>query len=637
MGNWLIYPFTLTVSVTFFALVGLPIAAILARKSRILLCLAPIFGMSILAIAGSWYSLLERPMNRPTLVTTAIVLGLVGLVLLWRDYQRTSSLAHPDRPSSESRARAIKLLGVVLAPWGIGIVVLTFFILPIITMDLLAGGFLTSFTSENNDLGSYILQATNLQQAGFGPTEILKEVAVEEVGSIGDLARFDHTGASALMAANAVFLGMPVWKTATITVLAVSTALLPGSYLLAHQVLRIRLRWSMVAAAVGTLTVFFWYLVVQGFYAQIISISLMLAQLAVVVWAARTQQRWVMVGALPILIAACWYCSPEQELVFVPLLGIGALVGLASKSKGSIQLRSRKFLVLCGTTAIWLGIGLLVSLAVAAPRIKGALGVLATVGKDEIAGWPLTIGGSGAALMGINDIRETSGPSGYVEFMTTLDLVYWILLTVLIAWLIVTAIYRRDRPIALAFVLVIPMALIVAFGGFHWGPNAYQTWKLAMTLSFAILTLIGAMWLAATKSLVAKAVVTGVLLAIVGLSVVLSHRLWDFNLQTAATQRARVINPELVGLLRSPFLQRQEGINIRLDTNFQTMAAPAVYDKQAEMSAGNYFDGALLDGKGFPFACTVMIKDRPRPPELANTQIVKRTKNYIVLGTTECK
>ena len=73
MFDWLIYPALIAAVTVLYGLIGLPYAALLARYSKVLLCLAPIFGLSVLAIAGSWYSLLERPMSRlPLLLVVAL-------------------------------------------------------------------------------------------------------------------------------------------------------------------------------------------------------------------------------------------------------------------------------------------------------------------------------------------------------------------------------------------------------------------------------------------------------------------------------------------------------------------------------------------------------------------------------------
>ena len=637
MFDWLIYPALMATTPCFYAAVGLPFAAILARHSRVLLCLAPIFGMSILAIVGSWYSLLEQPMNRPALLVAAVILGVTGLTMLLRNVRFVAHRLGRSISDVVTVRAAARVFGVVATPWFIAIAALTIFVLPIITTELLAGGFVTSFTSANNDLASYILQATNLQQAGFGPTEMIRDVDLPMVGSVGDLARFDHTGASALLASTAVFWGMPVWKSATVTVLSVSAAVFPAAYVMAYQVLRVRLRWCLVAACAGSVTIYFWYLVSQGFFAQITAVMLLLTQLALVVWMARKRCIWVAVALLPIPMAAAWYCSPEQELITIPLLVLGLLVGLIQGRQAYPSRNEGRFAWDYGRLIGWLALSVIVSLLLAVPRIKGAIDVVASVGKGDIAGWPMTFAGSLSALLGVEAASSPTDPNVQLEKLTYADALSAIAFVGLIAWIVATAARRRDGVTARVGLIVFPMVLLVAYGSLRWGTTAYQTWKLAFTLSFALLTLLYATWIALTRTMIARRLVGCTLLLLVFLSLINGQRMWEFNLSSSLVARSRMISPELVQLLQSPFMQRQEGANMKLNGYFETMVAPVVYDRRAALSGRYYFDDGFPDGQGFPFACTVLSRDLPRPESLSDARVVKRTRNYVVLGTGDCR
>lgn len=636
MFDWLVYPALIIGIVIFYGLVGLPFAAVLARRSRVLLCLAPVFGLSILAIAGSWFSLLERPMNRSALVLVTAALTAGGLAILLRDYRQRLTL-NPGRSAREQGTVISRLAAIVIAPWVIGLVAVTIFIMPIITMGLLEGGFVTSFTSLNNDLASYILLATNLQEAGFGPTELLVDQDLPGLGSLGDLARYDHTGATSLLASTSLMFGLPVWKIASVTVLVVTVSVTPAAYVFAYQILRIRLRWCLVAACVGSLTIYLWYITAQFFFAQIIAIVLVLGQMALFSRAARVHRFWPAAALAPVIIAAGWFCSPEVELISIPLICAVALVGLLQRPDVNLRGWTLRFVRSYCALLVWVAVAVAASLVLAIPRIKGAIEVLSSVGKDNIAGWTLNLFGSGAALVGIDGRSDPADPNIQLQGVTGVDWISWLLIVLLLVGLVTLSIARKDRRAGIGLLLIAALLLLGGYGVVRWGGSGYQTWKLLVTLSFATLTLIAATWLRLLRTGGARQFVLAALMTAVGMSIVNGQHAWDPNLSSPTAMRSRIINPELVALLRSPFLQRQEGANMRLQGMFETMAAPAVYDRSAEMSGPHYFGSDNPDGQGYPFPCTVMSKGVEKSPQLVGTRVVRQTENYVVLGTKDCK
>ena len=633
MFDWLIYPALIAAVTVLYGVIGLPYAALLARYSKVLLCLAPIFGLSVLAIAGSWYSLLERPMSRPLLLLVVAVSGFMGVLILFRQYRRSDS-AWPGCPFRSAASSAIQLIGSCTAPWVVALVAITIFITPIVTMPILHGGFLTSFTSMNNDLASYILQATNLQQAGFGPTDFLVDPDFPQIGSLGDLARYDHTGASSLLASTALAFGIPVWKIASVAVLAAAACALPATYVMAHEILRLRLRWCLVASAAGTLTVYLWYVTAQAFYAQIVAALLMAVQIAVFFRASRTGKFWPCVALSPVLLAAGWFTAPEVQLISSALLGI--VVGLALfQRRGGRALSgfahfAREYLRMLVSVAV----AALFSLVLAIPRIKGAVEVLSSVGKD---GWKLNVFPSASVLVGFDGRSNPVNVSDHLGVFTGADALAWLVLVCLLAGLIALAWVRRDGRTIPAFVMLGVLSLLSGVAIHLWGVDGYQTWKLIMTVSFIFLTLMAGIWLRLLRTETAHTAVMAILMIVVGMALTNGQRLWEYNLKDEVSMRTRIMSPELVDLLRSPFLQGQEGVNIRLRDMYETMVAPVVYDRQAELSVPHYFVWDDPNGQGYPFACTVMSKDQGWPAHLAGTKPIVETKHYMVLGTAGCR
>jgi len=631
-----VYPFLLLGVVAFYCALGLPVAALLARRSLYFLSFSPIFGFALLSIAGSWYALLEVQMNRAALIVTVVAALLVGVWILRMD--GSFGVAESGARTAKATVGA-QIRGYLLAfmPVIIGILGLTFFVMPMITSELLESGFVTSFTSDNNDLASYILQATNVAQAGFGPTEILVDPDLIGFGSLGDVARYDHTGASALLASTSVMFGLPVWKVATVSVLAAASCLVPAVVVFVRQVSGLRLRWCLIAGTVATFTVYFWYMTSQGFYAQLLAACLVVAELALFTWAGRGGDRIVFVAASAVLIAAGWFISPEVQLLALVLLPLVALAGLLQHGDDHKPTYKswfiKPYLALIG----WMAAAVVASLVLAVPRIKGAIEVLTSVSGQTSAGWPLNLGGSGASLLGIEGRVPGGDPNAQLTLVTGADVLAWLLLFVLLALLVVVTVKRKDGRAAMALVILAAIVGLIGVGIVRWGPTGYQTWKLIITLSAPAIALICGVCFLVAKTTQIRQAVAAVMLLLVGVSLANGQAIWTKNLASNDVARSRMMSPELVGLLRSPFLQQQQGLNVHLSPYFETMVAPAVYDKAAALSAPHYFSEPSDNGRGFPFPCTVMASAAPRPPQLAGTKVVKRTANYIVLGTAQCR
>ena len=636
MNGWLVYPALLTATIFFWAVVGLPFAVPLARRSKVFLSLAPIFGFCLLAVAGSWYSLLQIPMNRALLLIVALGLGVYGAWLGWRQLRKGQSEGAAEA-DPELRSKSVgRVVAVATVPWLVGVLGLTVFVIPIVTSALLAGGFLTSFTSTNVDLASYILQGTNLQQAGFGPTDFLVDPDFPQFGSLGDIARFDHTGASALMATTAVAFGLPVWQMATVVLLAVGVCVIPAAFVFAYRVVRIRLRWCMIAATVGTFTTYFWFIQAQGYFPQVALIAILMAQLAVFIWASRVNARSHAIVAGGLLITAGWYISPEVELIAVALIAVAVLAGLLQRPQATRSGLKDVVRALLSWALVVIA-AVVVSLVVAIPRIKGAIDVVASTTADAVAGYELNLFGSMSVLLGIDGRAPDEKPLTQIVAQNGTDGLAWLVVMAAVLTLVGLTIIRRDRRAALAFILVAVFAAVAVVGTAKWGPTSYQAWKLIITLSVPTIVLLVGIAFAVARTLAGRQVVAATLLVILGLSLANGQDAWKKNLQSPDALRTYMVSPELVGLLESPFMQRQQGANFRLATVFETMSAPAVYNRPSEMSTPTYFDVNDVDGQGFPFACTVIERSLTKPVRLANTTVVKETPNYLVLGTPDCR
>src|SRR4051794_18076856 len=197
--GWVKYPFGALVVLAFVTVLGLPYAVMARRRlPAYCLLLTPHVGMAVLVLGVTWYAFLGEPLRWWLLYLVAL------LVLAGVAFRERGSL-RPVRPGL--RATALGLL-----PWLLGIGMATAVLLPALSSAVLPPGLVTSFTLTNNDVGSYVAEASNMAKAGFDNAGLYFHWTPGSDPASTFAARQDHTGGNAFMAAVAAILGQPVWK-----------------------------------------------------------------------------------------------------------------------------------------------------------------------------------------------------------------------------------------------------------------------------------------------------------------------------------------------------------------------------------------------------------------------------------------
>lgn len=606
--GWIKYPLATFVVLAFVTVLGLPYAALVRKRlPNHCLLLGPHVGMALLVVGVSWYGFLGTRLPGWLLYVVALTALAIAVALV---IERSSA------PKLLDRAFARYAL-----PWTIGVLIATIFMLPAISSSVLPPSYVTSFAVSNNDLGSYIAEAANMADAGFDSSGYWYGWNAGTSPSTM-AAKTDHTGANALLASVSAVLHQPVWKIATISLMLVLSSILAGAVALARSFMESAESASLAIGIFASTTFLIWYLAANFFLAQLLSISLVLAQLALVQTARRTGLDWRVVFSVGALAAGSMLSSPE-----VGSVGIVFMVALiAARAAGSLLARMpvRSLLRSFWNDAALVIASALVAVLAILPFVADLISRTQRVGGFGIVGWSLDLRNAPASLIGLSDaIGSPRTPvSTLVATLVALGLV------AALVW----AYKRRDKDALIAGVFAFAMIVIGVAGSLRWGPVAYQSWKLIVTLSIplAVAALVIALrplnesW---------RLGVMFVVVALIGANVSIGARSWDTVRYDAAAMRGAAVPLELSEFLKSGPLQRQPAINIYVPSLWLTMAAPAVYERRAAMSSPSYLSG----GRPGPHPYSCSLYDRTLYKPTKRQKVVANSTNYVLVATPSCK
>lgn len=629
---WLDYPFGVLLVLLILGLAGLPIAATLAGRDLSMLGLAPVYGLCVFAIAETWFALTSMPMNRLFVLAATALLCLLGAATVLHRHGRLQvaqrrpdggriwlRIQLPDWSPRSYSAFAWQRL-VDNAGWLLAIVVVTLFVLPMITSAMLPPGFLTSFTSANYDLGTYIAEATNLQAAGNGDAGIY-------AFPIGEFGKYDHPAAHSLLAVIATVFGLPVWKIAMLVLLAILCCLLYSMYFLIHQLSGLGKVTSLIIGLVSTFSVYIWYVASNVYLGQLIAVTLIALELGISIWAVRQAKAPMLLLGLSVPIAAGFLADPGTQLIGLGLVVASLLAGHLLSPEGS---RLRPFgstlsslLRLAGWYLAALGVAALLVL----PFLAGSIEVLAYVQGADIAGWSLNLKGSISALLGLD---------GEIGTVHSIDKPLLLALGLLLAYACGFALFKRDRRSLIAIGLLAFVLVPVGLGVAKWGATGYQTWKLFISMSpFLVGLALIVVFRAFPWRPVSVLVSVTAVLVLCG-NVIGGAGMWNWNLANSEAFRTRMVSTELADLLATPLVQRQNGVNIALGGFFETIVGPAVLGKLAAVPIMPDYPGAPIAENLAPFACTVADRAVAAAAGVGRSQIVMETRNYVVYSSPTC-
>lgn len=565
----------------------------LATRHQVLI--APGVGMAAVMVGATVISRLEVGIS--TRVAWAVLLGICALALI---VMTTARRFVPSReePLGEGR-RMIEIIRWYPFAAIVGLIPY----LQLFLRDVVPRGYGTSATWTNNDLGAYLLFASNVRRNGVGDAGLLGDI------NLGKWVKFDHPGVHPLFAAVSGLLGREPHQMG-IVYMAVALAVLVCSSIVVVETMSERaLSASHVAALCAVVVnVGIVSAVANFFVAQILSVALVVTILGLAVAASRSRSLVGLAVMVALLAVACFITSPEISVSLVPIVVVVAAL------HGSWWRNLRGV----GLGALTFGIGLGVFALVEHDLVSGQVDVLRRV-SSAVAGWSANF--LSLLMLGGLVPDQYSGP-----FTPTVRAIDALLVVGLVLWVVVRVV-RRTSGVAIPAGLAM-LGLLVLVGLQRWGSDGYQMWKLVVTcVPFFVVLVLALAWRDQNARPGARSLSIVVSLVVVGSTFAWSSKVWSGAGETS------YLNSNLVSLARSPEAQRQDTLNIVVAPFFETMAAGSIVGTGVYMSSPTYFFG---NGQPMRKGCTLTTKDRLAA--IGNTGPVIATRgNYVLVGTPACE
>ena len=584
---WLKYPVTTACLIAFLTVIGLPAFAIVRRRLPDWgLLLAPNLGLAWAIVLVSWYARLGETLHWWVVWAAFAAAAAASIVIAIRAGVPERLSASP--PSLRSAAGEALRYG---GPWALGVAFVTAFLVPVITSPFEPSGFVTTFTLGNNDLGSYIAEATNVAKAGFANAGLFHGWDPGTSPSTFS-ANVDHTGADSLLALFGTAVGRPIWKVAQLGIMVALAGMYAACVALVRAAMPEARRGALVIAAFGATSFMVWYLIGQYFLAQIICLCLVLTQLAVIVGARDRLRDWRVVVTLTPLAAATWLASPELQAVFALLAGAvivsGFLAAIVTKSADPVRMLLARTAVVA--TSVSLGALLI------APFMGDLIDRLHRVYGSAAGqvGWPIDMQNGVLLLLGYPDSVGSHSALGWFAAIGA-----GLLLLGSMIW----ALVRRDRVGIAAGAFCFVLIAAATFGALRWTWAGYQSWKLIMTLSVPFLALAGVLILRPLRA-DHRRVALVVLAVLVGVNLQSGARAWDGVRGSPQVLDIHSVDAGLAAFVQEPRVQRQRRLNIYLPTLFTTMIAPTMFGKEAALSSPSYISNGQPGEH--PYACSLV-------------------------------
>jgi hypothetical protein len=616
--TWVKYPIAVACVIVYLTIVGLPYVFASTRKlPSYFLILTPNLGMATVITAASLYGFVGSAVSPLLVYAFAFVFAALAALLLVRN-----GSVKWDRQSLRQSLRAAG--GSVAWPWTLGIALVTIFMYPAIS---LGHGYMTTFVTSNNDVGSYLAEATNFAVSGFRNAGYwFGWDGGSDASTLA--AKTDHTGVSAILAAIAALFGQPVWKVGTVTMMVAGSSLVAGTVAYCRSICELTDRTSLVIGAFASSSLVVWYMASNYFLAQVICVSLLLGQLTLVNLACDHEWDWRIVVSLGLLAAATILASPEFQTVAVALavatMSIKALVdALAGNPKAEV---ARKL----GGGFVRYGLSMGLAIALVFPFLSGLFGRVQRISDvNGVVGWSLDPSNLPATLFGV--------PDSFAVSSTGISNLLYVLCGVAVVAGIVRGYRKSNRKMLAAAIMTVVFFAACGVAGHRWGWATYQSWKLIFALTVPILVTIVALGLKLLPKSWREATLA-IMIAIIGINLGGGEANWT---PTRVETRGMLVNSlssELTEFLESPEVQRQTGINFYMPSMWQTLAVPGVYGGKGAMSSPSYISSAKPGPK--PYSCSLFERSLYHPakgPRAKKDHVVAGTANYVLVATPSCR
>ncbi len=483
---------------------------------------------------------------------------------------------------------------------------------------------LTSVTSGNNDLGSYIIQSANLTQNGFGPKSLIANT------SLGAWSHFDHTGIMLVLAFLSKILGL---KTFNMAGCLVFIAFFGVTFMVKEILSEYRLKniGTFSVIAFSLCSPYFLYLVINGFVAHLFGI-LEIGVALIVTRCERNQLKRI--ALFFVIFVAQWFTSPEYVVIScVVIIAFSCLELFSNTVKKSPEISNNENttnspwprhliseifkLVRLRLLSIVVGLGLSV---VALGTFRSAfLNAISVVQRQDIAGWTVDVFNF-FSWISIRDI----GTDPISPFNVGMILLF----SLFIVQIYIRSLIRNSTMQLEAISIVITLEVLTILSVLRWGQGAYQTWKIAITFSVFVIPFLFGPFLVKQNMLKNLLIFFLIAISIFNISQV-SKKSWLAYTGNELTFEGRYIGRPVVELVQN---LSSESSRIFVDTSsmYMNMVIPSILKNGSSSILGlNYFgvvDSQLPDNKD------CLIVDSGTRIKYTNLSISKISGVYLLLG-----
>ena len=472
--------------------------------------------------------------------------------------------------------------------------------LPLLLLNTSSQLTLTSATWANNDLGAYIQHATNILRSGF------KENLLIDNYLFGWSASIDHPGAQSLFAAISALLSRPPHE---LGIVLMSTIICSLSLVCTAIVMKVTGN-KPSAYLWGFVCVFnpvFLMLIVEFFYAQILTISVLVAIYALLI--SNLKKDWRLNFLIAGLAVTAFVVSAEIPVILLPLITVSGFMAGSDLTSRKIRDFARQvgFLIMAfGVAFVLLG-----------STFTGIITLLLGNTKADVAGWKLDLT-SPSMFFGFLPGPHNGGP--YSKAIRLIDFVVLVHFLYLLTYVSVYKHYIKSM-----ILLVSGIALIQILAVLLWGIDGYQTWKISGSLLVFGLLVLGILLIGGEfdgRSM--KLVVVSAF--IIGVSFNNAGNYWIKG------GGGGYIEKDLKVLMNSDEFKRQRSINILLNPYFETMAASAIPKVPVRMSSSSY---QYPNGQSLKYLCTITRKNLLQ--NFPHGDVKKELGEFVLVGTPKCR
>lgn len=462
---------------------------------------------------------------------------------------------------------------------------------------------LTSATWTNNDLGAYLMLASNVRLAGTRDAGLLTGF------DLGRAASFDHPGTQVLFAfVSGMFRTLPHRVgivTIAIALGAMWCATVATVELLTDRTLSMSRSLVLSAVIVNVAIV---SVTANFFLSQIVSLMYVFVLFGLLVAAMRAGPEWRTAIVAAIVFLACYVSSPEIALP------MGALIASVTLVEARAWRSTLRWLAAAATFAATVVVFALVRYELFASQFEV---ITRNAGHVE-AGWKSNFS-SVMMLAGLAP-NQFGGPFGRV--VTLMDVG---ILVVIGIWMLRHLVTRRTNPGIFLGVALVGTLLVVA--SLRWGFDGYRTWKLVATCTPIVFVLLFTLaWSGHRDNARTARIAHAAGLVVVGATIAWSASVW------AGWSPSRYVEPSLMELAATPEVARQRGVNIDVGPYFETMAAAVLVGDGAQMISPSYYWPFGQPPKG---TCTLTTRKKAEEMKEKGPIVASRGA-YVLVGTPRC-